>query len=92
MTRRSPPCLDVHGVTVAQWTARFGVEPFSHPCACGAMLTTSIPFAQGQLRGLRAPPCENGCHDERNRPPYAFVRAPQHGDLFGGDMTIAAPR
>jgi hypothetical protein len=56
---------------------------------CGAMLTTTIPFAQGTLRGLQAPPCVCGYHREPkgpddvvSRPPYALVRDPKFGDLF----------
>lgn len=73
--------LIVHGVTAEEWTARYGVEPFSHPCFdCGRMCTTTIPFAQGTLRGLQAPRCECG----NDRTPYALVRDPAYGDLFTG--------
>lgn len=83
----APPRLYVYGVTVESWTRKYGVQPFSHPCAgCGTILTTSIPFAQGTLRGLEAPECVNGCHNEASRPPYALVRDPKHGDLFDGDL------
>ena len=69
----------VYGVTAEEWTARYGVEPFSHPCGeCGRTLTTTLPFAQGQLRGLQAPPCECG----NKQTPFALVRDPKHGDLF----------
>lgn len=72
--------LVAHGVTVEQWTERYGCEPFSHPCGdCGRELTTSIPFAYGRLRGLIAPACECG----NDRPPYCVVRDPKHGDLLG---------
>jgi hypothetical protein len=55
--------LTVIGVTAAQWTNRYGVEAFSHPCSeCGAMLTTSLPFASGTVRGLVAPVC--GCGND----------------------------
>lgn len=96
---RSAPQLYVHGVTVEEWSRRWGVKPFTTPChGCGAPLTTSIPFVRGTLRGLEAPPCENGCHKTYtdwlaagasmkhkgviNHPPYAVVRDPKYGDLF----------
>ena len=73
--------LTVHGVTAEQWTARYGVEPYSHSCSrCGRVLTTTEPFAKGTLRGLRAPTC--ACGNERT--PYVVVRDPRHGDLFTG--------
>lgn len=77
----SAPRLYVLGETAERWTVRFGVEPFTHPCsACGRPCTTSIPFVQGTLRGLQAPPCP--CGNERT--PFALVRDPKHGDLFDG--------
>jgi hypothetical protein len=31
--------LTVHGVTAEEWTTRYGVEMFSHPCSeCGRTL------------------------------------------------------
>jgi hypothetical protein len=73
--------LIVHGVTVETWTKRYGVLPFSHPCSeCGRMLTTTIPFAQGTLRGLAAPRCV--CGNEAT--PYGLVRDSAYGDLFTG--------
>lgn len=73
--------LTVHGVTVEQWTARYGIEPFSHPCSeCGRVLTTTIPFAQGTIRGLRAPDCECG----NDATPFGMVRDPAFGDLLTG--------
>lgn len=73
------PRLFVHGVTVEEWTVRYGVEPFSYPCyRCERMCTTTIPFAQGTLRGLQAPLCECG----HTQPPFAVVRDPKHGDLL----------
>lgn len=78
---RSARRLYVHGVSVEAWTARYGVEPFTHPCSeCGAPCTTSIPFVQGELRGLQAPECECG----NALTPYAFVRDPARGDLLDG--------
>lgn len=75
------PRLIVHGVTADEWTQRYGVEPYSHPCSrCGLVLTTTEPFAKGTLRGLRAPTCS--CGNERT--PYVVVRDPRHGDLFTG--------
>lgn len=73
--------LDVHGITPEAWSRRFGVVPFEHPCSrCGALLRTTLPFVQGQLRGLRAPTC--ACGNERG--PYAVVRDRRHGDLLDG--------
>lgn len=85
--RPEPPAprLVVHGVTVAEWTARYGVEPFTTPCSdCGAPLTASIPFVRGTLRGLIAPRCTCG----NDRTPYVVVRDPKHGDLFSGDARL----
>jgi hypothetical protein len=87
------PRLYVHGVTVEQWTARYGVEPFTTHCPdCGAPMTTSRPFVQGTLRGLEAPRCP--CWPPENPdpnvvqswPPFALVRDPKYGDLFDGDL------
>lgn len=83
------PRLYVLGVTVAEWTARYGVEPFTHPCSdCGRTLTTTRPFMQGALRGLAAPPCVCG----QDRAPYALVRDPKYGDLFTGREPTAPRR
>lgn len=71
--------LVVHGITAEEWMARYGVEPFSHPCSeCGRTCTTTIHFAQGELRGLQSPPCVCG----NKATPYALVRDPKHGDLL----------
>ena len=71
----------VYGVTPEAWAKRYGIEVFSHPCfECGRVLTIAIPFAQGQLRGLQAPPC--ACGNERT--PFGLVRDPAYGDLFSG--------
>jgi len=76
------PVFLVYGATTEEWTARYGVEPFSHPCdECGAMLRTSIPFIQGTLRGLRAPAC--ACGNELT--PFTLVRDPRYGDFFTGE-------
>lgn len=73
--------LLIFGVSAARWTARYGVLPFSHPCLdCGRILTTTIPFVQGSLRGLQAPTCE--CGNEQT--PFGLVRDPAYGDLFTG--------
>jgi len=71
--------LLVLGATPAPWAERWGIEPFSHPCnECGLLLTTSVPFAVGTLRGLVAPRCV--CGNERT--PWCVVRAWVAGDLF----------
>jgi len=72
--------LYIYGITAEQWAARYGIIPFTDKCECGRDLTTSIPWAQGSLRGLRAPPCECG---NENRP-YCVVRDSRYGDLFTG--------
>lgn len=75
------PRLFVYGVTAEEWAIRHSIEVFSYPCSeCDRMLTISMPFAQGQLRGLQAPPCE--CGNERT--PYGLVRASKFGDLLTG--------
>lgn len=73
--------LRIHGIDSVAWAARFGIEPFSMQCErCGAEMVTSIPIAQGQLRGLIAPECECGNSDT----PYCIVRDWRYGDLFTG--------
>jgi hypothetical protein len=73
--------LTIYGVTAEDWTARYGVEPCTHPCSeCGTMLTTTIPFVQGALRGLAAQTCPCG----NARTPFTLVRDPRYGDLFTG--------
>jgi hypothetical protein len=73
--------LIVHGVTGEAWAKRYGIVPFTRPCiGCGQPMTTSVPFAQGQLRGLVAPRCSCGNPNQ----PYCVVRDPKHGDLFSG--------
>lgn len=75
------PRFYVYGVTAEAWSRRYGVDAFSHPCSeCGRMTTTTIPFAQGDLRGLQAPRCE--CGNERT--PYGLVRV-------GGDLLALEP-
>lgn len=71
--------LSVLGADPEKWAAKFGLEPFSAPCSeCGSILTTTIPCARGQLRGLRAPTCECG----NKRTPYCLVRDSRFGDLL----------
>lgn len=94
--------LFVYGISAEAWARRYGIQPFSTPCQCGEILTTTLPFARGTLRGLQAPECKNGCHDSYskwkklgcpinhkgiiNYPPYAMVRDPKFGDLFDGNL------
>jgi hypothetical protein len=71
--------LVIHGQDPEAWAERYGIEPFSYPCSdCGKDLTTTVPFALGELRGLFAPACS--CGNEQT--PYCVVRDPKHGDLF----------
>lgn len=73
--------LHVLGADPAAWARRYDIEPLTAPCdACGALLTTTIPIAQGTLRGLRAPTC--ACGHERT--PWCVVRDPKAGDLLSG--------
>lgn len=66
------------GMTMEQWCERWGIEPFEAPCGeCGLMLKTEIPFAVGQLRGLKAPTCPK-CGNINT--PWCVVAA--DGDLF----------
>jgi hypothetical protein len=60
------------------WMDRYGIQPFTLKCGCGADMTTSIPAFDGQLRALMAPPCACGNTDT----PYCVVRDPKHGDLL----------
>ena len=71
--RHIAPRLTVYGVSAAEWTMRYGIEPFSSPCGdCGRILTTSLPFVEGVLRGLRAPACECG----QDQAPYVLLLEP----------------
>ncbi len=73
--------LIVHGQSPERWADRWGIEPFSAEChVCDRLLTTTVPFACGTLRGLVAPECE--CGNELT--PYCVVRDFRHGDLFTG--------
>jgi hypothetical protein len=75
--------LIAHGADPKRWARKHDIEPFSCPCdGCGRTVTTSVPFACGQFRGLIAPTCPCG-HEFR---PYCVVRAAQHGDLFTGGI------
>lgn len=75
------PRFIVHGVAAEAWAARWGIAIFTAPCSeCGRPCTTTIPFVQGALRGLQAPPC--ACGNERT--PFGLVRDPKYGDLFSG--------
>lgn len=75
--------LLIHGIDAKAWARRHDIEPFTSAChRCGTVQTTSIPFAEGNLRGLVAPPCK--CTDPNVRPPYCVVRDPRFGDLFTG--------
>lgn len=62
----------VSGTTPEEWAARWQLEPFTTACRrCKAPLTTSLPFAIGELRGLVAPQCSCG----NPNPPYCVVGA-----------------
>jgi hypothetical protein len=75
--------LIIHGITTKSWCARHDLEPYTRPCSrCGAGLTTTIPFAVGQMRGLMAPVCS--CGNENT--PYCVVRDARFGDLMGGPL------
>ncbi len=69
--------LRVLGACPEQWAKRYGLEPCTHPCyRCGASLTTTVPFAKADFRGLIAPVCACGFEGG----PYCIVRV--SGDLF----------
>ncbi len=60
------------GTSTAAWMDRWGLEKFEVPCSqCGTTRELTIPFAQGDYRGLIAPVCQCGTEDR----PYCFVRA-----------------
>lgn len=78
--RGGKPRLIIHGVSAEEWTRRYGVEPFSHPCyTCKALRTADIPFRQGTLVGFTAPE-KCACGD--GGAPFAMMRDPKYGDLF----------
>jgi len=80
--------LVAHGADPVVWAKRHGIESFSTPCCvCGAVQTTSLPFASGQLRGLVAPMCACG----HPNPPYCVVRDARFGDLFSGSSGGPTP-
>lgn len=69
----------IHGVSTCTWAKRYNIDPFSVDCpGCGARKETTIPIADGPLRGLLAPPCP--CGDTSRT--YALVAGPGHGDLL----------
>lgn len=77
--------LVIHGADPKEWAQRFDIEPFTRPCrVCGVALTTSIPFASGQFRGLMSPPCSCG----NKNTPYCVVRDARFGDLFTGGNRV----
>jgi hypothetical protein len=72
--------LIVLGVSAEEWAKRWDLEPYTRPCGtCGRELTTTIPFACDNVRGLKCPtcPCGNECT------PYCVVAAV--GDLLTPD-------
>lgn len=80
--------LLVMGADPTRWAARYGIEPFSHPCnQCGTELSTTIPFAFQSLRGLMAPQCAT-CGNAHT--PYCAVSSCADGDLFTGRSTATA--
>jgi hypothetical protein len=82
--------LLILGADPEKWAARYAIEPVGYPCGrCGTVLTTTIPFACGQFRGLIAPQC--ACGNEES-PLYCFVRDPRYGDLFTVDRAVQGPR
>ncbi len=76
------PDFVVHGVSGKAWADRWGIEPFVVACyVCRREKETTIPFARGSLRGLKAPACP--CGDLSKT--YCVVRAPNNGPLLGWD-------
>jgi hypothetical protein len=81
--------LLVLGANPTAWAARFEIEPFTAACRrCKRALTTSQPFAYGQLRGLLAPPCACG----NKNTPYCVVRDLRYGDFFSGASEVRSPK
>lgn len=75
----SEPILTIHGQDPTRWAARHGLRVSDLPCSeCSTLLRPSVPFAAGEFRGLRCPPC--GCGNQST--PYIVVRAAQYGDLL----------
>lgn len=88
MRRRAEPLYDRDhfvfplSADPAAWARKYDIEPFTAPCyGCGAPLTTSIPFAQGQRRGLLAPTCTCGTDA---LPPLCMVTLDDAFDAFFG--------
>lgn len=80
--------LNVLGADPNEWADRWGLIPVTEPCSeCGKRLTTTIPFVQEQLRGLRCPACK--CGNEKT--PFCVVRDYRYGDFFTGGLG-AGPR
>jgi hypothetical protein len=53
--------LHLVGVNVPRFMRRWGLEAFTSPCPdCSAPMTTTVPYAQGAMRGLVAPRCACG--------------------------------
>lgn len=78
-----------YGVDPQRWSRRYGIEPASVPCyECGAELFTSIPFAQGDLRGLIAPRCKCGFENT----PYCVVHTSLRMDEYLMAAAVRTPK
>jgi len=70
------------GTDPQRWAERYDLTPFTGPCSdCGAMLTTTLPFVNGDLAGLAAPGCE--CGNENT--PYCMIAKPGAPDILSAE-------
>lgn len=53
--------IDPKTATVEEWAKFWNIEPGTAECSnCGTTKHMNIPFAEEDLRGFEAPPCECG--------------------------------
>ena len=72
-------CLTLVDANPDEFAARHGITPLVTNCDdCGAEKRTTIPFAKGRIRGLKAPLCRCGSQSRT----YCLVAI--RGCLFDG--------
>lgn len=69
----------VHNADWLAWSERHGIDPITTECrSCGNVLTTNIPIATKELRGLKTPICDCG----NANLPFCFVKCITLGEFF----------
>lgn len=77
--KRLAPKLILYGFDFNKWVERWDLDPTMNvPCSkCGTPRFPTLPFLQGNLRGILSEPCTCG---SSSKAPYSFVTI--HGGLF----------